>query len=141
MTTTPQTPVLGYILKGYPRISETFISNEILLLEQLGFSMRLFSMRQPREDFCPDSVKRIKAQVDYLQNVAGDCNTPIYCIYHGIDLHLFQQDASVYPSNDRVFNILSVARITEKKDWPWASPPSQPLCQPFQKFSSTEKPA
>ena len=30
-------PVLGMILKGYPRISETFISNEILLLENLRF--------------------------------------------------------------------------------------------------------
>ena len=31
-------PVLGMILKGYPRISETFISNEIRLLEKLGFA-------------------------------------------------------------------------------------------------------
>jgi glycosyltransferase involved in cell wall biosynthesis len=60
------TPVLGYILKGYPRISETFISNEILLLEQLGFSMHLFPMRQPRESFCHDSVKKITAEVSYL---------------------------------------------------------------------------
>ncbi|MCP3887397.1 MAG: glycosyltransferase family 4 protein [Desulfobulbaceae bacterium] len=59
-------PVLGYILKGYPRISETFISNEILLLEKLGFSMHLFPMRQPRENFCHPSVKQIKAQVSYL---------------------------------------------------------------------------
>lgn len=59
-------PTLGYILKGYPRISETFISNEILLLEELGFQMHLFPMRHPREDFCHDSVKQIKAQVDYL---------------------------------------------------------------------------
>lgn len=59
-------PTLGYILKGYPRISETFISNEILLLEQLGFRMRLFPMRHPRENFCHDSVKQIQAQVDYL---------------------------------------------------------------------------
>ncbi len=57
---------IAYILKGYPRISETFISNEILLLEQLGYSLRLFSMRHPRESFCHDSVKRIKARVDYL---------------------------------------------------------------------------
>ena len=47
-------PVLGMILKGYPRISETFISNEILLLEKLGFNLHLFSMRQPREDFTHD---------------------------------------------------------------------------------------
>ena len=57
-------PVLGVILKGYPRISETFISNEILLLEKLGFVIHLFSMRQPREDFTHASVNRIQARVD-----------------------------------------------------------------------------
>jgi glycosyltransferase involved in cell wall biosynthesis len=59
-------PVLGMILKGYPRISETFISNEIRLLETLGFTIHLFSMRQPRESFTHDSVKKIRATVDYL---------------------------------------------------------------------------
>jgi len=59
-------PVLGMILKGYPRISETFISNEIRLLEKLGFNLHLFSMRQPREDFTHESVKKIRARVDYL---------------------------------------------------------------------------
>jgi glycosyltransferase involved in cell wall biosynthesis len=62
----PPRATIAYILKGYPRISETFISNEILLLEQLGFSIRLFSMRHPRESFCHDSVKLIRAAVDYL---------------------------------------------------------------------------
>ena len=57
---------IGMILKGYPRISETFISNEILLLEQLGFRLRLFSMRRPRETFTHASVRRIRARVDYL---------------------------------------------------------------------------
>jgi len=60
------TAVLGYILKGYPRISESFISNEILLLERLGFTMRLFPMRKPRETFSHASVKEIQARVDYL---------------------------------------------------------------------------
>ena len=59
-------PVLGMILKGFPRISETFISNEILLLEDLGFKVHLFSMRQPRESFRHESVGRIRAAVDYL---------------------------------------------------------------------------
>ena len=57
---------LAYILKGYPRISETFISNEILLLEKLNFKMHLFPMRQPRESFSHASVKEIKAEVSYL---------------------------------------------------------------------------
>jgi glycosyltransferase involved in cell wall biosynthesis len=66
MTEQLSLPALGYILKGYPRISETFISNEILLLERMGFTMRLFPMRKPRESFCHNSVKEIKARVDYL---------------------------------------------------------------------------
>jgi len=65
MNTSTQ-PVLGMVLKGYPRISETFISNEILLLERLGFSIRIFSMRKPRENFSHDSVKQIRAAVNYL---------------------------------------------------------------------------
>ena len=59
-------PVLVMLLKGYPRISETFISNEILLLESLGFTVRIVSMRQPREDFRHASVERIKARPFYL---------------------------------------------------------------------------
>ncbi|MFT5700295.1 MAG: glycosyltransferase involved in cell wall biosynthesis [Desulforhopalus sp.] len=63
---TAETKTLAYILKGYPRISETFISNEILLLEKLGFKMHLFPMRKPRESFSHASVKEIKATVSYL---------------------------------------------------------------------------
>ncbi len=59
-------PALGMVLKGYPRISETFISNEILLLEELGYSIHIFSMRKPRESFAHGSVLRIKARVTYL---------------------------------------------------------------------------
>jgi glycosyltransferase involved in cell wall biosynthesis len=67
-------PALGIILKGYPRISETFyprisetfISNEILLLERLGFNIHLISMRRGREKFTHNSVQRIRARVDYL---------------------------------------------------------------------------
>lgn len=62
----PKSPVLGFILKGYPRISETFISNEILLLEKLGYTIHIFSMRRPRENFHHESVKGIRAHVDYL---------------------------------------------------------------------------
>ena len=46
------------------RISETFISNEILLLEQLGlYPFHLSSMRQPREIFSHEDIKKIRAPV------------------------------------------------------------------------------
>ncbi|TVQ97821.1 MAG: colanic acid biosynthesis glycosyltransferase WcaL [Desulfovibrionales bacterium] len=54
------------VLKGYPRISETFISNEIQLLEEQGLRIHIFSMRRPRESFSHASVKRITARVTYL---------------------------------------------------------------------------
>ena len=59
-------PVMGMVLKGYPRISETFISNEIRLLEEQGITVHIFSMRNPRESFTHKSVEAIRAEVTYL---------------------------------------------------------------------------
>ncbi len=59
-------PVMGMVLKGYPRISETFISNEIRLLEEQGLTVHIFSMRNPRESFTHKSVQTICAEVTYL---------------------------------------------------------------------------
>lgn len=61
-----QTKRLGMVLKGYPRISETFISNEIRGLEKNGFAVHIFSMRKPRENFTHESVRDIQAKVTYL---------------------------------------------------------------------------
>ncbi|MFZ7125083.1 MAG: glycosyltransferase family 4 protein [Desulfobacterales bacterium] len=57
---------LGMILKGFPRISETFISNEIRLLERMGLAIRIFSMRKPRENFTHKNIADIRAPVHYL---------------------------------------------------------------------------
>ncbi len=57
---------LGMILKGYPRISESFISTEILLLESLGIPIEIYSLRQPREAFSHEHVKEIRAPATYL---------------------------------------------------------------------------
>lgn len=59
-------PHLGMILKGYPRISESFISSEIVRLESMGVPIRIFSIRQPRENFSHRHVAEIRADVTYL---------------------------------------------------------------------------
>ncbi len=66
MTAEAKAPVLVMVLKGYPRLSETFIANEILLLESLGFRVRIVSMRDPREPARHAVIFRIKADVVYL---------------------------------------------------------------------------
>ncbi|MEM7116341.1 MAG: glycosyltransferase family 4 protein [Chloroflexota bacterium] len=59
---------IGYLLKGYPRLSETFITNEILLLERLGFQIHIFALRNPNEPKIHDSVHQIKAPVTYISD-------------------------------------------------------------------------
>lgn len=40
---------VAFILKGYPRLSETFIAQEILALEKRGLDIRLYSLRHPTD--------------------------------------------------------------------------------------------
>ena len=40
---------VGFVLKGYPRLSETFIAQEILALERRGLDIRIFSLRHPTD--------------------------------------------------------------------------------------------
>ncbi|MFM9844370.1 MAG: glycosyltransferase family 4 protein [Dongiaceae bacterium] len=54
------------ILKGYPRLSETFIAQEIQALEQRGLKLRLASMRRPTDKAVHPVHREIKATVSYL---------------------------------------------------------------------------
>lgn len=59
------TPV-AFILKGYPRLSETFIAQEILALEKLGLDIRLYSLRQPTDKARHPIHDEIAASPQYL---------------------------------------------------------------------------
>lgn len=54
------------LLKGYPRLSETFIAQELLGLEQAGFDLRLVSMRHPTDRKRHPVHDEIRAPVSYL---------------------------------------------------------------------------
>ena len=57
---------VGYVLKGYPRISELFIASEIWRLEQLGLRLRLFVLKPADEAEHHPVVDRIEATPSYL---------------------------------------------------------------------------
>ncbi|OLE25755.1 MAG: hypothetical protein AUI36_32430 [Cyanobacteria bacterium 13_1_40CM_2_61_4] len=59
-------PVIGIVLKAYPRLSETFIVREILMLEGLGLRLHIFALRNPKESAVHDDVRRVRAQVTYV---------------------------------------------------------------------------
>jgi len=57
---------IAVVVKGYPRLSETFIAQEILALEQRGLNLEIWSLRHPTERAVHPMHKAIKARVSYL---------------------------------------------------------------------------
>jgi glycosyltransferase involved in cell wall biosynthesis len=65
---TPAAPgaTIGVVLKGYPRLSETFIAQELLELERAGFNLRILSLRHPTNKTTHPIHREIRAPVLYL---------------------------------------------------------------------------
>jgi len=62
---------VAYVLMGYPRLSETFITQEIHLLETLGARLRLFAVKHGDTGQMHDNVSRIRAPLTYLPPVTS----------------------------------------------------------------------
>jgi glycosyltransferase involved in cell wall biosynthesis len=57
---------VGYVVKRYPRYSETFIVNEILAHEAAGLYIEIFSLYPPNDDHFQDAISQVRAPVTYL---------------------------------------------------------------------------
>lgn len=62
----PEKRKIVIVLKGYPRLSETFIAQEILGLERAGFDLTLVALRRPTDAKRHPVHDEIKAPVLYL---------------------------------------------------------------------------
>ncbi|TMQ60959.1 MAG: glycosyltransferase [Candidatus Eisenbacteria bacterium] len=62
---------VGYVVKMFPRFSETFILNEILELERTGTRVVVFSMKEPAESIRQPGVDRVRAPVIVLPERAA----------------------------------------------------------------------
>jgi glycosyltransferase involved in cell wall biosynthesis len=60
---------VGYIVKMFPRLSETFILNEILELERRGVAVTIFSLKKPNEGRFHPQLSQLKAKVHYLDEL------------------------------------------------------------------------
>lgn len=63
---------LAIVLKGYPRLSETFIAQEILALQNAGFALTLVSLRRPTDKARHPIHEQITAPVVYLPEYLHD---------------------------------------------------------------------
>lgn len=68
---------VAYILKGFPRLSETFIASEIYRLEQHGLRLDLFVIKPVDESERLEIVDRIRARPTYLPATTSLSGTPL----------------------------------------------------------------
>src|SRR2546425_4324484 len=57
---------IGYVLKGYPRLSELFIASEIRRLERLGVPLRVYVIKRSDESIRHAIIDEIEARPEYL---------------------------------------------------------------------------
>ena len=63
---------VAFVVKGYPRLSETFIAQEILALEQRGLDILIVSLRHPTDPTTHPVHRQIRAPVLYLPEYLKD---------------------------------------------------------------------
>jgi glycosyltransferase involved in cell wall biosynthesis len=57
---------VAYVVKRYPRFSETFIVNEILAHEAAGWEILIFSLMPPNDGHFQEAISRVRAPVRSL---------------------------------------------------------------------------
>lgn len=85
-------PRIGYVLKRFPRFSETFILNELLALEEQGFAPHVWSLLSPPDEPRHARLADLRAGVTLLGGTEGTGRQP-----DATDVQLFagQTDSSV----------------------------------------------
>jgi glycosyltransferase involved in cell wall biosynthesis len=65
-TAAAQARPIGLLVKTYPKLSETFILEEILGLEAHGLPLHIFSLQRPTDAIAHAASRRVQAPVSYL---------------------------------------------------------------------------
>ncbi|WP_033069522.1 glycosyltransferase family 4 protein [Thalassospira australica] len=87
---------LAIVVKGYPRLSETFIAQEILGIQQTGIPYRIVSLRHPTDKKRHPINERITGSVDYLPEYVYQEPLRVLCGWF---------KARTFPGYRRAFNI------------------------------------
>jgi len=63
---------VAVVVKGWPRLSETFVAQEVLGLERLGLRQLIVSLRHPTDRAVHDLNRAVRAPVSYLPEYLHD---------------------------------------------------------------------
>lgn len=71
-------PPLAVVVKGWPRLSETFIAQELVALEEAGHQFDIWSLRHPTDKKTHPLHDRLRANVRYLPEYLRDEKTRVW---------------------------------------------------------------
>src|SRR5256884_1186025 len=57
---------VAYIVSTWPSLSQTFVLNEVLALERRGLQLRVFSIKDPKDEPVHADARRVRGKVYYL---------------------------------------------------------------------------
>ncbi len=88
---------LAVVVKGWPRLSETFIAQELVALEEAGLNFEIWSLRHPTDKKTHPLHDRLEAGVRYLPEYLRDEPVRVArAMGAAVDLPGFEVAAEVY---------------------------------------------
>lgn len=92
-----QAPRLAVVVKGWPRLSETFIAQELVALEQAGLDFDIWSLRHPTDKKTHPLHDQLRAPLHYLPEYLRDEPTRVArAVGAAVDLPGFEEAAEIY---------------------------------------------
>ena len=109
---------IAYLVKRYPKFSETFIVNEILAHEAAGLPVEILALRNVAETHFQDGLARVRAPVTYVP----ESTRRVRCFWELLD-SLRQRLPALWPTLanarinevDDLFQALYVADLIERR--------------------------
>jgi glycosyltransferase involved in cell wall biosynthesis len=62
---------VAYVVRSWPRLSQTFVLNEVLAVERLGCELSIFAMVRSGEEVVQPQLAQVRAPVHYLEDDAA----------------------------------------------------------------------
>lgn len=114
----PPSHRIAYVLKRYPRFSETFVVNEILAHEAAGFELDIFALRPPADSRFQPDIARVKAEVSYLRSGsirAGQLWQQLTPFLECRNEAVFELGAALDTNGEEVCQALELAQAVQRR--------------------------
>lgn len=116
-----------YLIKTFPKISETFVLQEILGLEKAGYQLHILSLQAPSDRQSHDEVSQVQARVDYLDRSRlsgwrGWMRSLVQCLKNPAKTAkalalLSRQEPAVNGRLHRLKQAIAVSRLAESENF------------------------